>query len=56
MSDIQQIEQAKPVHMLPKTGEELEREALKWCEKLSRKLDNKRSKAKRRGGGYADHR
>ena len=28
----------------PKSDEELEREALKWCEKLSRKLDNKRSK------------
>lgn len=33
----------------PKSDEELEREALKWCEKLSRKLDTKRSQTKRRG-------
>ncbi|OLN30693.1 ERCC4-type nuclease [Desulfovibrio sp. DV] len=28
-----------------------EREALAWCNKISRKLDNKRSKTKRQGGG-----
>ena len=38
----------------PKSDEELEREALKWCEKLSHKLDTKRSKTKRRGGRHAD--
>lgn len=32
-----------------KTEAELEAEAVKWCEKLSRKLDTKRSKPKRRG-------
>lgn len=32
-----------------KTEEQLEAEAVRWCETLSRKLDGKRSKAKRRG-------
>jgi|GEM_PF-2571266 len=40
----------------PKSDEELEREAVKWCEKLSRKLDNKRSKPKRRGGSCENSR
>ena len=32
-----------------KTEAELEAEDIKWCEKLSRKLDTKHSKTKRRG-------
>jgi len=49
MSEIQQIQRPRTVNMQPKTEEELERDALKWCEKLSRKLDSKRNKTKRRG-------
>lgn len=45
---------ARPVHMPPRTEAELEAEALAWCEKLSRKLDTKRSKPKRLGGRHAD--
>lgn len=33
-----------------------EAQAIAWCNRMSRKLDNKRSKTKRRGGSYADHR
>lgn len=47
-------QQARPVHMPPKTEAELEAEAVNWCEKLSHKLDTKRSKTKRRGGRRAD--
>ena len=48
MSETQRQE-TRPVHMPPKTEKQLEAEAVKWCEKLSRKLDTKRSKTKRRG-------
>jgi len=44
-----QSECSRPVHVPPKSAAELEAEALAWCEKLSRKLDTKRSRAKRRG-------
>ncbi len=45
---------ARPVHMPPLSEAELEAQAIAWCEKLSRKLDTKRSKPKRRGGRHAD--
>jgi len=47
-----QTQQSRPVHMLPKTDEELEAEALAWCEKMEDKLSKKKSnyKPKRRGG------
>ncbi len=44
----------RPVHLPPKTEAELEAEAVRWCEKLSHKLDTKRSKPKRRGGRHAN--
>jgi hypothetical protein len=49
-------QQARPVHMPPKTEAEIEAEAIRDLERLSRALDRKRSgnKAKRRGGRHAD--
>lgn len=49
-------QQARPVHMPPKTEAELEAEAIRDLERLSRALDRKRggNKPNRRGGRHAD--
>jgi hypothetical protein len=46
-----QTQQARPIHMPPKSDAELEAEALAWCEKMEGKLSKKKSnyKPKRRG-------
>jgi hypothetical protein len=41
--------QARPVNARQMTEEELEAQAIAWCNRISRKLDNKRSKTKGRG-------
>lgn len=42
MSAIQK-QQARPAHMQPLTEEELEREALAWCERMEGKFQKKKS-------------
>ena len=57
MSEIQQIQQAKPVHMQPKTEEQLEAEVIRELERMGRALERKKSGYKpRRRRSYADHR
>ncbi len=48
--------EARPVHMRPLTDEELEAEAIRWCERMGRKLSAKKSNSKPRRYGSADHR
>jgi len=50
MSDIQQRQQTRPVHMQPKSDAELEAEAVEWCERMGAKLNAKKSDHKPRPG------